>query len=147
MFLAETFNRVVRVSKIPDCCNCMKALAEQRREGSTHPFLLWERLHQPCKAQPLGNWFSLVLQLTEQLVLSFCHLNNTCLIPNGLLVLIIIQSSTSAVLQGILIYDNEEGKQTNILIGSTWFKVNYLHSGDIQGDTVLSVHSHKQGRS
>lgn len=97
-FLLETFNRVVRVSKIPDCCDFMKVLVEQRRERSTHRSLLWERLNQACKAQPLRNWFSLVLQVTEQLVLSFYHLNNTCSIPNGLLVLIIIQSSTSTVL-------------------------------------------------
>lgn len=48
-FLLETFNRAESVSKIPDCCNFMKALAEQRREGSTHPLLLWERL-APCSS-------------------------------------------------------------------------------------------------
>lgn len=99
---------------------------------------------QPCKEQFLGNQVSLVLQLTEQLVPSFCLLNNTCVIPNGLLVLIIIQSSTSTVLQGILIYYNKEGKQTNILNGSTWFKVNHLHSGDIYYSAVCSFRQARQ---
>lgn len=131
--MLEARNRVVRVSKIAGGCNFMKAIAEQRREGPARcpPAGKAGSVCQPCKAQPLGNQVSLVLQLTEQLVHSFSLLNNTCAIPNGLLVLIIIQSSTSAVLQGVLIYYNEEGKQTNILIGSTWFKVNHLHSGDI----------------